>query len=75
MRSLADKKSGKKKQFLLFGLVSVIALAVCAAVLVMTVRSVEESNSSTVEYETESKTELKNDTETLLSYLASDTAK
>lgn len=68
---MADKKSGKKKQFLLFGLVSVIAIAACAAVLVMTVRSVEESNSATVEYETKSKTELKNDTQTLLSYLAS----
>lgn len=68
---MADKKSGKKKQFLLFGLVSVIAIAACAAVLVMTVRSVEESNSATVEYETKSKTELSSDTQTLLSYLAS----
>lgn len=68
---MADKKSGKKKQFLLFGLVSVIAIAACAAVLVMTVRSVEESNSATVEYETKSKIELSSDTQTLLSYLAS----
>lgn len=68
---MADKKSGKKKQFLIFGLVSVIAIAACAAVLVMTVRSVEESNSATVEYETKSKTELSSDTQTLLSYLAS----
>ncbi len=68
---MADKKSGKKKQFLLFGLVSVIALAACAVVLVMTVRSVDANNSATVEYDTQSKTELKNDTEALLAYLAS----
>ena len=66
---MADKKSGKKKQFLLFGLVSVIALAACAVVLVMTVRSVDAGNSATVEYETQSKTDLKDKPETLLSYL------
>ena len=72
---MSNKNSGKKKQFLIFGLVSLIALVACAVVLVMTVRSVESENSATVEYETKSKTELRNKPEMLLSYLKTLTQK
>lgn len=66
-----NKKSSKKTQFLLFGLCSLIAMAVCSAVLVATVRSVENNSSNvSTEYETQSKTELTDDTETLLGYIS-----
>lgn len=64
------KKHGKKTQFLLFGLCSLIAMAVCAAVLVATVRSVEKSESITAEYETQSKTQLTADKQALLDYIS-----
>jgi len=66
-----SKKHGKKTQFLLFGLCSLIAMAVCAAVLVVTVRSVEKSESITAEYETQSKTQLTADKQALLDYISS----
>ncbi len=66
---MAEKKQNRKLQFMIFGLISIIAFAVCAVVLVITVRSVENEKSSSVEYETQSKTELSNDTPTLLAYL------
>lgn len=67
-----NKKSSKKTQFLLFGLCSLIAMAVCAAVLVATVRSVENgSGNVSAEYETQSKTQLTDDTQTLLDYINS----
>lgn len=66
---MAEKKQSKKLQFLVFGLISIIALVACAVVLVITVRSVEKENTSSVEYETQSKTELSSDTPTLLAYL------
>lgn len=72
---MADKRSGKKKPFILFGLISLIALAACAVVLVMTVRSVDAGNSASVEYETQSKTELKDEPEMLLGYLKNLTEK
>ncbi len=66
-----NKKSSKKTQFLLFGLCSLIAMAVCAAILVATVRSIENDNSNiSAEYETQSKTELTDDTQTLLGYIS-----
>lgn len=66
-----NKKSSKKTQFLLFGLCSLIAMAVCSAVLVATVRSVENNSSNvSAEYETQSKTELTDDAETLLGYIS-----
>lgn len=64
-----NKKHGKKTQFLLFGLCSIIAMAVCAAVLVVTVRSVEKNNSVTAEYDTQSKTQLTADKQTMLDYI------
>lgn len=66
---MAEKKTGKKYQFLAFGLCSLVALAACMVVLVVTVRSVENSNSSVAEYETKSKTELSGDAAQLLDYL------
>lgn len=71
---MAEKKQSRKLQFIIFGLISVIALAVCTVVLVITVRSVENGNSSSVEYETQSKTELSDDIPTLLTYLSRLTA-
>ncbi len=66
-----NKKSSKKTQFLLFGLCSLIAMAACAAVLVATVRSIEkDSGNVSAEYETQSKTELTADTQTLLTYIS-----
>lgn len=64
------KKHSKKTQFLLFGLCSLIAMAACAAVLVATVRSVEKSESITAEYETQSKTQLTADKNTMLNYIS-----
>ena len=66
---MAEKKSSKNIQFALFGLCSLVALAVCMAVLVVTVRTVENSNSSVTEYETQSKTQLTDDVDVLLNYL------
>ena len=66
---MADKKGSKKHQFLIFGLCSLVALAACLVVLIITVRSVEKSNSSVSEYETQSKTELRGEAAELLSYL------
>ena len=75
MSRMAEKKSGKKLHFVFFGLCSLVALAVCAAVLVATVRSVESSEAGTAEYDTQSKTELTNDTQVLLDYLKNLTVK
>ena len=72
---MAEKKKSRKLQFALFGLCSVVALAVCMTVLVITTRSVENSNSSVSEYETQSKTELTNDAAVLTEYLKNLTAK
>ncbi len=66
---MADKMGSRKYQFLIFGLCSLIALVACMAVLVITARSVEKSESSAAEYETQSKTELKGDSTELLDYL------
>ncbi len=66
---MAEKKKSRKLQFALFGLCSLIALAACMAVLVITTRSVEKSNTSVSEYETQSKTELTDDVNVLTDYL------
>ncbi len=72
---MADKNKGRKMQYLMFGLCSLIALAVCFAVLVVTVRSVDANNSSVVEYDTESKTEITGETAALAQYLKNLTEK
>ncbi len=66
---MAEKNKSKKIQFLLFGLCSLVALGICTAVLVITVRTVEKSNTVTAEYETQSRTELKGDAAELAGYL------
>ena len=63
------KKENKKVQFVLFGLCSLVALAVCMAVLFITVDSVKATESTEVKYETESKTKLKNDDVVLKNYI------
>ncbi len=65
---MADKKTGKKPQFILFGVISILALAVCAVVLVVTVRSIDAGNSS-AQTDMQNKTKLTDDTQTLLDYL------
>ena len=66
---MAEKNKSKKIQFLLFGLCSLVALAVCTAVLVITVRTVEKNDTAEFEYETKSKTELTDDVSILSGYL------
>lgn len=72
---MAEKNKGRKMQYLMFGLCSLIALAACFAVLVVTVRSVDANNSSVVQYDTESKTEITGETAQLAAYLKNLTEK
>lgn len=72
---MADKKSSRKYQYLIFGLCSLLALIICMVVLVITVNTVEGDNSGVAEYETKSKTELTDDTAVLLDYLKALTEK
>ena len=67
---MAEKKNkAKKNQYLVFALCSLLAIAACMAVLVITVRTVKGDSTGTVEYETASKTEIKGETAELLAYL------
>ena len=66
---MAEKNKSRKYQYLTFALFSVIAIAACMAVLVVTVRTIEGDNSGAAEYETVSKTEIKGETDELLAYL------
>ena len=70
-----NKNKSKKNQYLIFALCSLLAVAVCMAVLVVTVRTVEGNTSGTVEYETASKTEIEGETAELLDYLRALTQK
>lgn len=72
---MADKNKSRKYQYLIFALCSLIAVAACMVVLVVTVRTVEGDNSGTVEYETVSKTEIKGETNELLTYIKTLTQK
>lgn len=72
---MGEKNKSRKMQYLMFGLCSLIALAVCFVVLVVTVRSVDANNSSVVQYDTESKTEITGETAELVQYLKNLTAK
>ena len=72
---MADKNKSRKYQYLVFALCSLIAVAACMAVLVVTVRTVEADSSGTVEYETASKTEIKGETDEHLAYLKALTLK
>ena len=68
------KQKSRKYQFLLFGLCSLLATFACMAVLVITVKNIDSSNTADAEYETQSKTELTDDTAVLLDYLKKLTA-
>lgn len=66
-----NKKSGKKKQFVLFGICSLLALALCMATLVVTVKNIESESSSSVntQVNSESKTPLSGETNDLTKYI------
>ncbi len=72
---MADNKKSRKYQYLIFALCSLLAIAACMVVLVVTVRTVEGDTSGTVEYETVSKTEIKGETDELLAYIKTLTQK
>lgn len=72
---MADKKSGKKYQFAVFGLCSLIAMLACMAVLVITVKNIDSGSTNIAPSETLSKTELTDDTNVLLNYLKALTEK
>ncbi len=72
---MADKNKSRKYQYLIFALCSLLAVAACMVVLVVTVRTVEGDTSGTVEYETVSKTQIKGDTPELLAYIKNLTQK
>ncbi len=57
---MSNKKSSKKKQFILFGLCSLLAMAICMATLVVTVKNIESNGSGAVNstVNVESKTKL-----------------
>lgn len=59
----------KKKQFIIFGLCSLLALAICFATLVVTVRNVDEGRPVSQELPKESRTQLQNDTKALCEYI------
>ncbi|MBR5442279.1 MAG: hypothetical protein IKV44_04945 [Clostridia bacterium] len=67
--SKPQKEQSKKKQFVLFGLCSFIALLLCMLTLVITVKQVEKDNSVVAdEVAQQNATELKNDFSTLSGY-------
>lgn len=72
---MADKNKSRKYQYLIFALCSLLAIAACMVVLVVTVRTVESDTSGTVEYETVSKTQIKGETDELLAYIKTLTQK
>ena len=66
-----NKKTGKKKQFVLFGICSLLAMALCMATLVVTVKNIEGESSSSVNMQvnSESKTQLSGETNDLKEYI------
>ncbi len=64
------KKSGKKTQFLLFALCSLIAMAVCMGTLVITVNNLDGGSATTVDSaDVPSKTKLSDKTDVLTNYI------
>ncbi len=72
---MADKSSSKKKQFIAFAISSIVAMGVCFGVLVATVNSLENNKVSVADYDTESRTELKDSKKQLLDYVKTITYK
>lgn len=68
---MSNKKSGKKKQFVLFGLCSFLAMLVCMTTLVVTVKKIESEGSATGEapVNNQSKTQLTDKTDNITKYL------
>ena len=64
-----NKNQSKKKQFILFGVCSVLALALCMAALVVTVRRVDGNTTVEHKAEKESRTPLKGNESELVSYV------
>ncbi len=64
-----NKKDGKRKQFIVFGLCSFLALVLCMVTLVITVEKVEKDNHTVENQAEESKTLLQNDTDVLTAYI------
>ena len=72
---MAEKKKSRKYQYLIFALCSLLAVAACMVVLVVTVRTVEGDSTGDIEYEAVSKTQIKGETDELLAYLKALTQK
>jgi uncharacterized protein YjdB len=64
-----SKKDNKKRQFIIFGLCSFIALVLCLVTLVITVDRVERADKTAQAQERSSKTVLQNDSEALTEYI------
>lgn len=64
-----SKKDNKKRQFILFGLCSFIALVLCLVTLVITVDSVENAHKTAEVQQQSSKTVLQNDSKALTEYI------
>ena len=65
-----NKKDSKKKQFIIFGLCSFLALVICMVTLVVTVKNLQEDTVETVVSELESKTPLTKDKKVLAEYIS-----
>ncbi len=64
-----SKKDNKKRQFIVFGLCSFIALVLCLVTLIITVDRVEKADKTAEAQEQSSKTLLQNDSENLTEYI------
>ncbi len=64
-----NKKDGKRKQFIIFGLCSFLALVLCMVTLVITVEKVEKDKHTVENQVEESKTLLQNDKDVLTAYI------
>lgn len=70
-KKVKANEQGKKKQFIIFGACSMLALVLCLVTLVVTVKSIEkDSSAQQTVYEAESKTFLKGEKEELISYVS-----
>ena len=69
--SVKANNQSKKKQFIIFGACSILALVLCLVTLVITVKSIEKDGSAQqLVYEAESKTLLTGEKEELISYIS-----
>lgn len=66
---MKNKSDSKKKQFILFGLCSFLALLLCMATLVVTVKNIEDKTADESEKKIESRTQLTEDNKVLAEYI------